>query len=390
MTRIRPVGRGLGFLDGRYAFTIFDAIVAPSGGDYTDIESAINGGATSIFVRDGTYTLTADINVDVDGITIVGETKSGVIINCGTNSILVTADNCSISNLELRTGTDAVNGVISLGVTSSEIIYCVIDNVIFNNNDRNIVINAASASKITNCNFIVCGGVASEAYVLIPSGNGNYLFNSEIVNNYFTAGPAIRFVGGTTESNKVLIANNVIEGLPPNNENLIFIQNSDRVSISNNLMVISGLTVASLTSAITVDTNCTQIIINNNNINNSGNNLIFEDAIRLNSGSCIISGNIIIGGNYGITINDVNQNMISGNFIDSVNNDGIIVGWTTGNADNNVIANNIIVNCGQWGIDIWDATAQSNIITANILLNNTSGAFTNSGTNTQLGLNVTS
>lgn len=43
------------------------AIVAPSGGDYTSIAAAFNGGATSVFVHPGTYIETSDINVPEDG-----------------------------------------------------------------------------------------------------------------------------------------------------------------------------------------------------------------------------------------------------------------------------------------------------------------------------------
>ena len=61
----------------------YDTIVAPSGGDYTDLYAALQAGKKSIFVRNGTYTISANLNLVSDNITIVGESRDGVILNCG-------------------------------------------------------------------------------------------------------------------------------------------------------------------------------------------------------------------------------------------------------------------------------------------------------------------
>jgi len=61
----------------------YDAIVAPSGGDYLYLYDALHAGKTSIFVRNGTYTISANLNLTSDNITIVGESRDGVILNCG-------------------------------------------------------------------------------------------------------------------------------------------------------------------------------------------------------------------------------------------------------------------------------------------------------------------
>lgn len=66
--------------------TLYDAIVAPSGGDYTTIQAAIDAGHTTIFVRNGTYNITSAITL-TDKCQIVGESKEETIIDAGGNAI---------------------------------------------------------------------------------------------------------------------------------------------------------------------------------------------------------------------------------------------------------------------------------------------------------------
>jgi len=58
----------------------FEAVVAPSGPrDYTTLQAAVAAGATRIFVRNGTYTLTENLLLPT-GIVLVGESEKGVIV----------------------------------------------------------------------------------------------------------------------------------------------------------------------------------------------------------------------------------------------------------------------------------------------------------------------
>ena len=65
------------------ALKLFDAIVSPSGGEYASIQDALSDGAKSIFVRNGVYELSEDINISESGVVIIGESREGVIFDAG-------------------------------------------------------------------------------------------------------------------------------------------------------------------------------------------------------------------------------------------------------------------------------------------------------------------
>jgi len=84
-------------------YRLYEAVVDAGGdGDYTTIKDAVDAGKTRIFVRNGTYTLAADITISNNDVTIIGESRDGVIINSGATStkykILVTGHRCTLSN----------------------------------------------------------------------------------------------------------------------------------------------------------------------------------------------------------------------------------------------------------------------------------------------------
>jgi parallel beta-helix repeat protein len=89
----------------------YDAVVAASGGDYTDIQAAIDAGKTNIFVRKGTYSLSADI-VLLSGVSIYGEDKYDTIINLnGDNQVKAVGDTpYSTGTIAVTNGGTTVTG----------------------------------------------------------------------------------------------------------------------------------------------------------------------------------------------------------------------------------------------------------------------------------------
>jgi len=97
------IGTNLSGLGGGGQNRIFEAIVAPAGGDYTTIGAAITAGKKSIFVRKGTYNEAA-ITSAVADLTIVGESMYETIIDYSAGSgqkWTMTGDNLVIENLTI-------------------------------------------------------------------------------------------------------------------------------------------------------------------------------------------------------------------------------------------------------------------------------------------------
>jgi nitrous oxidase accessory protein NosD len=80
--------------------TLYEAIVAPSGGDYTTLGAAIAAGKKRIFVRAGTYNESA-ITISSNDVVIVGESYRETILNFGSNILTLTGTNIRISGCKI-------------------------------------------------------------------------------------------------------------------------------------------------------------------------------------------------------------------------------------------------------------------------------------------------
>lgn len=97
---------------------LFDAVVDSAGyGDYTQVDQAIDAGAKSIFIKNGTY---SPFDADVAGLHIVGESWD-VIIDGGTtdDAIDLSAANITVENLTVKTTSGTGNAYDGIDVTAS-------------------------------------------------------------------------------------------------------------------------------------------------------------------------------------------------------------------------------------------------------------------------------
>jgi len=125
---------------------LFDAVVDSAGyGDYTQVDQAIDAGAKSIFIKNGTY---SPFDADVAGLHIVGESWD-VIIDGGTTDDAVDVSGASviIRNLSVKTtagGGNAFDGFdIASGGNNSKFINVNViasDNYGFNSAGAEVVI----------------------------------------------------------------------------------------------------------------------------------------------------------------------------------------------------------------------------------------------------------
>lgn len=67
--------------DSEVGLPLYEAIVAPSGGDYTAIETALSAGFDSVYVRNGTYVPGGNLVVSTDGLALKGESREKTVID---------------------------------------------------------------------------------------------------------------------------------------------------------------------------------------------------------------------------------------------------------------------------------------------------------------------
>ncbi|GAI66809.1 unnamed protein product [marine sediment metagenome] len=116
---------------------------------------------------------------------------------------------------------------------------------------------------------------------------------------------------------------------------------------------------------------------------NDNNGIVLENT-QLN---IITSNQIFSNGMNGIVCNELcDYNNISNNIMWDNTNDGIKL---TATSDRNSIVGNTCFDNGGIGINIAAASCDKNVVVANVLHSNTGGEFTDNGTSTEVGHNVT-
>jgi len=90
-------------------YKLFEAIVAPSGGNYTSVSAALVAGKTRIFVRNGTYTNETGWNISNDNTIITGESSDGVNITFGNTNPLINISSKHVILEKMKLTTPNVN-----------------------------------------------------------------------------------------------------------------------------------------------------------------------------------------------------------------------------------------------------------------------------------------
>lgn len=378
------VGVNTSGLDTRYGFAHWDAIVdAAGGGTHTDIEAAIDAGAKSIFVTDGTYTLSESIDVDVAGIEIQGETQLGTIIdgdNGAFNMFEVTEDDFKIRNLTIKNVTS--KNAIRFNAQNLD---ALIEDILFTNVDTAVVEDADILTIHINRCIIddTYPSVATGINRLFFKGGGGFTKNW-ITNCVITVGDVANGASGDVGIK--------IGDIAGGGENIItdcFITvNTSGTGVLNKLdkvpTKISGCRFNHGDSTTAVELQ-TASNISDCHFFADGDDVEVGQAIKISSSGSNISGNIIFGGGeHGIVIEE-DLNRIIGNRIFGAFQDGIFL--DTANADNNIITANLITQNLRNGVNISAATQSGNIITSNIFKSNATN-IADSGTDTEIANNV--
>lgn len=324
--------------------------------DQSEINTAISNMAVAggtIVLLEGTYNISASINVSNPNITIRGMGKGTSLVASGGDGFSVTAAGVQIENLSIA-----------------------------NTGGRCVYFNGTSSSTVRDCFLRTAGNVTVE----IAAGSENCSVESNRINTGNSTGIL------SPGSNCRIIGNQIKGGNPGINAsgNYIMVANNTVMNSAGTGINITGGSYSTVTGNIVLDNAACGIIVNATYVTimantSKGNG---SDAIKLDTGQsyAAVSGNTIYGGgtrNYNGFVVFGDYNTITTNNIYNCAS-GIYLGDYSGNhADNNTVFGNT-VNSSDYGVYM-AGTAANNIVNNNDFSGCLTGSFNGTGTGTFFG-----
>lgn len=341
----------------RAAAQVADCVVAPTDGDYTSIQDALDAGKKNIYVKKGTYIISSTITILSSDVTIIGESRE--------NTVLKLADNTEADIMRIGDGATAISGVV-------------IKNLKFDGNKANQAPTGAPAALFLN------GG---SGYLI-----KDCLIEGNIIKDVKKVGLSFNYV------QSVIVSDNYITGI---SADALLLKYSEYNLFTSNNISGNGNTAINIYHGYTKNNLFVGNQINNNyyGINGGGDynsfigNFVNENAwgFYLTYGSyLVISGNQFNSNTQsGLQISRGDNCIISNN--ESINNtkNGIYLSQGSGYPGYHIITGNRCKGNGEYGIKISSSYAEKFIITNNHLLGNTSGALYYEGTGHEIGHNIT-
>ena len=335
-------------------------------GDTTDIQTGINllpvtGGV--VYIKEGTYNLTAGLTITSNDVALIGAGRSTVIqTTANVPLITITGEGCIIEKLYVY-GSNA--GAAQVGITLSGSVWTTVSGCWIDNCGSHAVSVIATSN---DCMVKSC-------YLNDNNGNGLYVNNSN----------QIRIRDNFVVNNDLIgieLVNEVENCTITGNHILFHSGNAIRVTdtsptfsggniLSNNYIYLNG------GIGVLVNSGGAGTVINDNLIFASGN-----DGIKMLAFGSTINSNTIqssSAGGHGIWISGASSIVVIGNELGGNGGSGI---YLDGNSDNNVLNSNRCYWNLSYGINISVNTCDKNIISGNQCLDNTTGAINDAGTNT--------
>jgi len=336
--------------------SVYDAIVATSGGDYTNLKDALDSGAKSVYIRNGTYNETGTVTNAENNLQIWGE-SSAAIVNIGANNFTFSGTNVKFCNftLDSAAGVWALNGVesgliccglkkstntaartITMGGNYAYICDCNIDDTNTSTATPHIYFTGAYSRFCSNTIQYEGGGTSpTNAYLYI---NGNYCLingNNWIGGSSVTSGQITIYINNSN----CTVSSNVVDGAL--REEFIYINGENNSVVGNTIyQVREGVVLKSPYNTVT-----------GNNFETFSVYAVFNDSVDFS----VISGNTCNGTLGKAIYLDTGSNgcVVTGNHcrrdleINGTSNDNYVVGNTiqgnltiTDTAYNNVFNNN--------------------------------------------------
>ena len=324
-------------------------VVAADGSGMTDnIQDGIDmlpAGGGVVYIKEGTYTINASINITIDNVAIMGTGFSTIILMTNALKVFncIGADRLTFKDFQIDG-----NAVGLTGIYIEDGNYCIIDGCWIHDCGDGITtsVNVGTVidNTITNCK------------IYDNSANGIYLDN---------------------DSDRAVISSNHING---NTSHGIWVNHSDYVNVINNIIYDnggSGVHVIALYD-----------IINNNTIYENNSSGIYF----VGFGYHVCNGNVIYKNErYGIML-DCSDSVCIGNLVkdNDFSNTASFDGIAVHNGDRNLVASNRCYNNDRYEINIQDVACDRTLLLGNIVRGTDHvGTINDNGTNTEIAHNVT-
>lgn len=288
----------------------------------------------SVYLLDGTYTITTPIIINKSNVSLIGAGKSTVLRLNGGNKVIY-VQNPATRVLIAQLVIDG-NNILSEGIKLESVSYSKIDKVrVMNTQDHGICLDNSNNNTITDCLIQTITNSSSEGIHLKASSSYNIISGNHFLNNYkdilvqASKNNTIinNYIGSSTKlsvhldnaSSNIVSSNNIIASSPNSASGIGLTAGSLRNTISDNAIFsvgMSGIVLKeasnnNLISGNTIKDNCSHGILISGSLSNSvTGNVIYDlgtayttaDGIRIEKD---LSGN---GSKYNL----IASNYISG------------------------------------------------------------------------------
>lgn len=338
----------------------YDAIVAPSGGDYTDLESAIDAGKVNIFVKPGTYTVAATIDCDVAGLRITGAGwttifQAGVALNA--NVFNITAANIIMSDFKIDGNSinNTSGSLVSIATAGTQ---CRLERIWFSDGEDSAIVedSAGRDNVITDCQF---SGIEYST-VISTAGQGTIISHCTFLDTLVFATRLL-----TSTGSYLSITGCTFGYVSTSSKNAIDLDNSTYTTMT-------GCTVNAVGSiARWLYVGSSNTVTGNTFFTSNKADSVSAGSIDMqNSQNSVFSNNYLFqttagGDGYGINMGG-QKCTVTGNIINTVGRHGIRT-----DGSNFVVANNLIKDAGTATNNTYDGifidADQNHTITGNVI-----------------------
>lgn len=355
----------------------------------TVIDSAIDGATTgTIYIKAGTYPLTATINADQSGIQLVGEGLATVLEpDSGVDGITIGASDVQIRNLYISASLSGSGDAIQVNNGFDKI---VIENNRIENAYHAVFVTGNNSEDIKVRNNIIVNSGRADGAIQFSEGSGSGTIRKVEIsgNNIITPTShgieVLTTTAGLRLIKEVSIVNNVIDS--PGHAGIF-------VSRTNGTIINGNFVTSADSESIDVEASASVVISSNRVLDGTLQGIVVIPVSTDYSYDITISSNVVqttgASTGKGISVSNATRVSISNNEITATSNDGIYI---TGSGSDIIVTGNNVYKSGSAAntgirLDLGAGKTGNEII----ISNNRARGWTNGiqfGSGTITGVNV--